>query len=108
MKELIPLENEVLRNERKGKPSLSAEKQQELKMKAKKAGFWGINTPEEYGGADIGQMMQAFVSMEISKTFVPIFPKNVKHLENQLLRDRRFNGKLMILPLKSKRLNGWH
>ena len=22
----------------------------ELQLKAKKAGFWGINTPEEYGG----------------------------------------------------------
>lgn len=70
-KELIPLENEVLRNERKGKPGLSAEKQQELQAKAKNAGFWGINTPEEYGGADLGQMMQAIVSMEVSKSFVP-------------------------------------
>ncbi|WP_087972394.1 acyl-CoA dehydrogenase family protein [Oceanobacillus rekensis] len=70
-KELIPLENEVLRNEREGKPSLPIEKQEELTLKAKNAGFWGINTPEEYGGADLGQMMQAIVSMEVSKTFVP-------------------------------------
>src|SRR5690625_316870 len=70
-KELIPLENEVLRNEREGKPSLSEEKLTELQLKAKKAGFWGINTPEAYGGADIGQMMLAIVSMEVSKTFVP-------------------------------------
>src|SRR5699024_7078012 len=70
-KELIQLENEVLRNEREGKPSLSEEKLTELQLKAKKAGFWGINTPEEYGGADIGQMMLAIVSMEVSKTFVP-------------------------------------
>lgn len=70
-KELIPLENEVLRNEREGKPSLSKEKQHELQLKAKEAGFWGINTPEEYGGADIGQMMLAIVLMEVSKTFVP-------------------------------------
>ncbi|MFS0752759.1 acyl-CoA dehydrogenase family protein [Oceanobacillus sp. 1P07AA] len=70
-KELIPLENDVLRNEREGKRSLSKEKQEELVMKAKNAGFWGINTPEEYGGADLGQMMQAIVAMEVSKTFVP-------------------------------------
>ncbi len=70
-KELIPLENEVLRNEREGKPSLPEEKQTELQLKAKQAGFWGINTPAEYGGAELGQMMQAIVSMEVSKTFVP-------------------------------------
>lgn len=70
-KELIPLENDVLRNEREGKPSLSKEKREELQLKAKKAGFWGVNTPSEYGGADIGQMMLAVVLMELSKTFVP-------------------------------------
>lgn len=69
--ELMPLENEVLRNEREGRPSLSEEKQEELVQKAKEAGFWGINTPSEYGGADLGHMMQAIVTMEVSKTFVP-------------------------------------
>lgn len=70
-KELKPLENDVLRNEREGKPSLSAEKLDELQLKAKEAGFWGINTPAEYGGADLGQMMMAIVLMEVGKTFVP-------------------------------------
>ncbi|ASV69872.1 acyl-CoA dehydrogenase family protein [Cytobacillus sp. FSL W7-1323] len=70
-KELIPLENEVLKNEREGKPSLSKEVQKKLQLKAKEAGFWGINTPEEYGGADLGQMMQAIVCIEVAKTFVP-------------------------------------
>ena len=70
-KELMPLENEVLRNEREGKPGLSEEKLKELQLKAKEAGFWGINTPEEYGGANLGHVMQAIVTMEVSKTFVP-------------------------------------
>lgn len=69
--ELIPLENEVLRNEMEGKPSLSQEKRDELTLKAKDLGFWGINTPVEYGGADLGHMMQAIVTMEVAKTFVP-------------------------------------
>lgn len=69
--ELMPLENEVLKNEREGRPSLSKEKMQELREKAKEFGFWGINTPEEYGGANLGQMMLAIVLMELSKTFVP-------------------------------------
>ncbi|WP_075035637.1 acyl-CoA dehydrogenase family protein [Halobacillus dabanensis] len=70
-KELIPLENDVLRNEREGKPSLPEGKMEELQQKAKEAGFWGINTPEEYGGADLGQMMLAIVQMEVARTFVP-------------------------------------
>lgn len=70
-KELIPLENEVLRNEREGKPGISKEKLKELQLKAKEHGFWGINTPKEYGGADLGQMMLAIVLMETAKTFVP-------------------------------------
>ncbi|MDZ5472657.1 acyl-CoA dehydrogenase family protein [Bacillus sp. 31A1R] len=70
-KELIPLENDVLRNEREGRPSLPSGKLKELQLKAKEAGFWGINTPEKYGGADLGQMMMAIVLMEVSKTFVP-------------------------------------
>ena len=70
-KELIPLENDVLRNEREGKPSLPIGKLKELQLKAKEAGFWGINTPEQYGGANLGQMMMAIVIMEVAKTFVP-------------------------------------
>jgi acyl-CoA dehydrogenase len=69
--ELMPLENEVLRNEREGRPSISPEKMKELQLKAKEFGFWGINTPEEYGGADLGHMMMAIVEMEVAKTFVP-------------------------------------
>jgi acyl-CoA dehydrogenase len=70
-RELMPLENEVLRNEREGRPSLPPEKLKELQLKAKEAGFWGINTPAEYGGADLGNVMMAIVIMEVSKTFVP-------------------------------------
>lgn len=69
--ELIPLENEVLRNEMAGKPSLPEGTLKDLQEKAKKAGFWGINTPEEFGGADLGQLMMAIVLIEVSKTFVP-------------------------------------
>ncbi|MDM5284326.1 acyl-CoA dehydrogenase family protein [Peribacillus castrilensis] len=69
--ELIPLENDVLKNERESKPGISPEKLVELQLKAKEFGFWGINTPEEYGGADIGQVMMAIVTIEVAKTFVP-------------------------------------
>lgn len=70
-KELKPLEQEVLKNEREGRPGISREKIRELQMKAKDIGFWGINTPEEYGGANLGPMMSALIAMELGRTFVP-------------------------------------
>lgn len=70
-RELIPLEGDVLRNEREGRPALESEKIRELQQKAKDQGFWGINTPEEYGGANLGPIMGAIIAMEISRTFVP-------------------------------------
>lgn len=70
-KELIPLEADVLRNERDGKPGISEEKIAELRSKAKDMGFWGINTPEEFGGADLGPTMTALIMMELGRTFVP-------------------------------------
>jgi acyl-CoA dehydrogenase len=70
-RELIPLEGQVLLNEREGRPALEREKIRELQEKAKKMGFWGINTPEEYGGANLGPIMAAITAMEIGRTFVP-------------------------------------
>ncbi len=70
-KELKPLEQEVLKNEREGKPGITKEKVKELQEKAKEIGFWGINTPEEYGGANLGAMMSALIAMEMGRTFVP-------------------------------------
>ncbi|SEN48242.1 acyl-CoA dehydrogenase family protein [Nonomuraea pusilla] len=70
-KEIMPLEPEVLRNEREGRPALAPEIQRELRDKARKMGFWGINTPEEYGGAALGPVMSAIIAMEMGRTFVP-------------------------------------
>mgnify|MGYP000152856708 CR=1 FL=1 len=52
-RELAPLEGEVLRNEREGRPGLEPGRHRELQEKARRLGFWGINTPEEYGGAGV-------------------------------------------------------
>src|SRR5215472_9814201 len=70
-RELIPLEGQVLLNEREGRPALEPEITHQLQEKAKKMGFWGINTPEEYGGANLGPIMAAITAMEIGRTFVP-------------------------------------
>ena len=70
-KELMPFEGEVLRNEREGRPGVERGWIRELQLKAKEMGFWGINTPEEYGGADLGPLMTAIISIELARTFVP-------------------------------------
>ncbi|MBO0795264.1 MAG: acyl-CoA dehydrogenase family protein, partial [Ktedonobacteraceae bacterium] len=70
-KELLPLEGEVLRSEREGGPGIERSKIRELQLKAKEMGFWGINTPEEYGGANLGPVMTAIIVMELARTFVP-------------------------------------
>ncbi|MCI2418829.1 acyl-CoA/acyl-ACP dehydrogenase [Saccharopolyspora sp. K220] len=70
-REVRPLEDEVLRNERAGKPSVAPDVLRELRLKAKKAGFWGVNTPEEYGGMNLGAVMSAILAMETGRTFVP-------------------------------------
>ena len=69
--ELIPLENDVLRNEREGRPGVAPGMIADLQRKAKEMGFWGINTPEEYGGANLGAIMTALIFLELGRTFVP-------------------------------------
>ncbi|MQA88518.1 MAG: acyl-CoA dehydrogenase [Streptosporangiales bacterium] len=70
-KEVMPLEPEVLRNERAGRPGIEPEVLRDLQLKAKRSGFWGVNTPEEYGGMNLGPVMTAVVTMETGRTFVP-------------------------------------
>jgi acyl-CoA dehydrogenase len=70
-KEVMPLEPEVLRNERAGRPGIDFDQLRELQLKAKEIGFWGVNTPEEYGGMNLGAVMTAILSMETGRTFVP-------------------------------------
>ncbi|WP_406292157.1 acyl-CoA dehydrogenase family protein [Streptomyces sp. NBC_00624] len=70
-KEVMPLEQEVLRNERAGVPAIALDVLAELRAKARRAGFWGMNTPEEYGGMNLGAVMSGILAMETGRTYVP-------------------------------------
>ncbi|MFF0458605.1 acyl-CoA dehydrogenase family protein [Nocardia africana] len=70
-KEIMPLETQVLRNEREGRPGLEPGQLRDLQLRAKNFGFWGIFTPEQYGGADLGAVMNAILHIELGRTFVP-------------------------------------
>ncbi|PXY30918.1 acyl-CoA dehydrogenase family protein [Prauserella muralis] len=70
-RELLPREQEVLRRERAGQPGLTSDELEELQLKARDSGFWGVQTPEEYGGMGLSAVMTALLEAELGRTFVP-------------------------------------
>jgi len=70
-REVMPLEPEVLRGERAGRPGLERSVLRELQHKARRSGFWGVTTPEEFGGMNLGAVMAAIIAIETGRTFVP-------------------------------------
>jgi len=69
-REVMPLEQEALRRERAHQPGLEPGELRELQQKAKKFGFWGLSTPEEYGGMDLPAVLQSLIWTEVGRTFV--------------------------------------
>ena len=70
-KELMPLEPQVLERERDGKRGVTLDEVGALQDKARQSGFFGIQTPEEYGGMGLGAVMNALLEVELGRTFVP-------------------------------------
>ena len=70
-KEVIPLEQEVLARERTGGPSLEPGQLRELQDRAKASGFFGVQTPVDYGGMGLGAVMTALIEVELGRSFVP-------------------------------------
>ncbi|MEU7902747.1 acyl-CoA dehydrogenase family protein [Actinoplanes sp. NPDC049118] len=69
-REVMPLEQEALRRERAHLPGLEPSELRELQLKAKKFGFWGLSTPEQYGGMDLPAVVQSLIWTEVGRTFV--------------------------------------
>ncbi|MCA2218685.1 acyl-CoA dehydrogenase family protein [Jidongwangia harbinensis] len=69
-REVMPLEPEALRRERAGRPGLERSELVELRQKARKFGFWGLGTPEEYGGMDLPAVLQSLLWTEVGRTWV--------------------------------------
>jgi alkylation response protein AidB-like acyl-CoA dehydrogenase len=69
-KELMPLEAQVLERERKAERGFTLEELRELQDKAKQSGFFGVLTPEEYGGMGLSSLMAALIEIELGRTFV--------------------------------------
>jgi acyl-CoA dehydrogenase len=69
-RELMPLEPQVLERERRGERGFTLEELRELQDKAKQSGFFGVLTPEEYGGMGLSSLMAALIEAELGRTFV--------------------------------------
>jgi alkylation response protein AidB-like acyl-CoA dehydrogenase len=69
-KELMPLEPQVLERERNGERGFSLDELRGLQEKAKQSGFFGVLTPEEYGGMGLSSLMAALIEIELGRTFV--------------------------------------
>jgi acyl-CoA dehydrogenase len=69
-REVMPLEQEALLRERRHQPGLELSELKELQLKAKKFGFWGLSTPEEYGGMNLPAVLQSLIVTEVGRTFV--------------------------------------
>jgi acyl-CoA dehydrogenase len=69
-RELLPLEAEVTRAELQGRDFPDHATVRALQQKARTAGLWGLLTPEEYGGANLGVLMTALISMETARALI--------------------------------------
>lgn len=72
-REVLPYEAVLLRREIDGgeaSPGLTRQELRALQTRGRESGLWGIDTPAEYGGADLPPLTQALIFEEIGRTFV--------------------------------------
>lgn len=80
--ELMPLEPAVLAREAAGEPcALSDAELEPLNAKCRELGLWGLDAPEEFGGADLPALALVGVNEAIGRTAVPFtFPPDSPNL----------------------------
>lgn len=72
-REVRPWEEVLIRRGVDGHPDgelLTHEELRDLQAKARQSGLWGIRTPERFGGAELGPLMEALINIELGRTFV--------------------------------------
>jgi acyl-CoA dehydrogenase len=80
--ELLPLERVVLERETNGEGThLTAEETEPINQKAQRIGLWGLDAPEDVGGADLPEVAMVGVLEELGKTVTPyVFPPDSPNL----------------------------
>lgn len=79
---LIPLEAQVLKRESMGgSPEPAPEDLAQLNETCRQLGLWGLDSPEEFGGADLPALALVAVNEEVGRTAVPFhFPPDSPNL----------------------------
>jgi alkylation response protein AidB-like acyl-CoA dehydrogenase len=70
-REILPLEPAALRRERNHQPGLTRDEYRGLVDKARQSGFFGVQTPTEYGGMGLSAVMAALIEAELGRSFLP-------------------------------------
>jgi acyl-CoA dehydrogenase len=71
---LMPLEQEVLKRDASGQGAyLSHEERDRLDARSRDMGLWGLDAPEDVGGADLPAVAMIGVNIEMGKTCVPYY-----------------------------------
>ncbi len=85
-RELMPLEPALLKREAEGgKFALSEAEKAPLLAKCRELGLWGLDSPEEFGGANLPVEALALVNEELGRTVTPfIFPPDSPNLHMML------------------------
>jgi len=70
--ELLPLEGKVLEREASGQGlGLGGEEHRRLDEKSRELGLWGLDAPEDIGGADLPALAMVGVEEELGRTVTP-------------------------------------
>lgn len=96
--ELMPLESELQKAEIEGKGHLfpDDETEKRLQARAKALGLWGLDTPEEYGGANLSTVLNALIAMETGRCFVPF--RYGGHADNILYFGNEEQKRTYLIP----------
>ncbi|SDC43604.1 acyl-CoA dehydrogenase family protein [Belnapia rosea] len=85
-RELMPLEPAVLRRESEGgRYTLTAEEEAPLLARCRELGLWGLDVPEDLGGANLSAVALMVAEEEVARTVVPFaFPPDSPNLHMML------------------------
>ena len=98
--ELMPLEPNVLARDARGESAaLAPEELAPLHAKCKELGLWGLDVPEEVGGANLPNVALAAINEELGRTAVPFnFPPDSPNLHMLLATANEEQRKQYLEP----------
>jgi len=105
-RELMPLERAVLAREAAGaKYALTAEEEAPLHAKCRELGLWGLDVPEELGGAAMSTAALMVVEEELGRTVAPFaFPPDSPNLHMLLAAADEGQRARYLLPYAEGRM----